>query len=1325
MADIESLELQITADVSKAEKSINSLINTLERLKKATGGGCGLGSVSKEMTNVGKTSPKFSSSTNNSSKSLANLGAKAMVAVYSLKKVTNVVSSWIKKSNDYVENLNLFTVSMGKYAASAQEYAEKVGDVLGIDPSTWMRNQGVFMTLATGFGVAGDRAATMSQQLTQLGYDISSFFNISVEDAMQKLQSGISGELEPLRRLGYDLSQAKLEAVALSLGIKKSVSSMTQAEKAELRYYAIMTQVTDSHGDMARTLEAPANQMRIFKSQITQTGRALGNVFIPMLNAVLPYAIAFLKIIRLVADSIAKLVGFTLPEIDYSGVTSGAGELSEAIDEATDSAKKMKRELLGIDELNVMTDTSSALDETLSGTGFDFELPTYDFIGEATNNKVNEIVDKMKEWLGITGEIDSWTDLLHTRFGKILTVVSAIGTAMAAWKVVKGVSAAFTALGGLFGKKTSLGSGAAGGVGGVSIKNTLKQLANIAILVGGIIALVGAIGLLTRIPGFTDTIQTGLKAITDVFTALAPAVVPMAVASVALYALGQIKVSTVSTGLANAAIVIGGVTVVITAVGALLSVSSLSDFLSNGIQSVVATFNGLCEIAVPIGLLSAYMAAVGLASPATMASGLAGFAIVIAGTEVVITAVGALLAIPHFSDFLSTGITGLQAMFKGLYEVAEPIGVLSALLAVLGIATPVVILSGLAGFALVVGGLELLLVVLGALKQIPGFTWIVGEGGKVLIQLGDILGQFAGSIVGGFASGVSASFPEIGKNLAGFMENAKPFFEGLENVNANSLSAVGNLAKMVLLLTAADVLDGLTSWFTGGNSLVDFGEDLVAFAPSFVEYAKLVSGVDASAVESSSIAAKAVAEFANNVPNSGGVAAWFAGENDIDVFGEKMVKFGKNFAEYSDAVKNVDSDVVTKSSDAAKSVVEFAKNIPNSGGVAAWFAGENDIDVFGRKMVVFGMNFSKYSDYMKNVDAGIVERSSNAAKSVVAFAKNIPNSGGVASWFAGENDIDVFGRKMLSFGENFSRYSNHMRNVNADVVTKSSDAAKSVVAFAHNIPNSGGVAAWFAGENDIDVFGKKMLTFGEKFAAYSNYIKTIDPDVVAKSSDAAASVVAFSKKIPNEGGVKAWFTGDNGIDVFGGKLLTFGKKFKEYYEEIKSISATTLTNISNCVGRLIDFAISIKDDVDISRMTKFTDALTKMGTAIKNLPTSKTISITLNQSGTASRDVVAGHLPLFASGAYDIPAGQAFIARESGPELVGTIGSRTAVVNNDQIVESVSKGVYQAVVSAMGQSGGNQVVEAKVNDKVLFEVVVNRNRQETIRTGHSPLFGGA
>lgn len=391
--------------------------------------------------------------TDKSALSFVNLAAKISITYMAMRRIVTTVSSFIKKSSDYVENVNLFTVAMGEYADAAKSYAESVGEILGIDPGEWMRNQGVFMTLATGFGVATDRAAVMSEQLTQLGYDISSFFNIDVGDAMQKLQSGLSGELEPLRRIGYDLSQAKLEATALALGIDKSVASMTQAEKAQLRYYAIMTQVTTAHGDMARTLDAPANQMRIFKAQVEQAGRAIGNIFIPALNKILPYAIAVAEVIRYVANAIAGLVGYEFPEIDYSGigaVAGGAEDADDALDDAAKSAKKLKSYLLGFDELNIISPNddggASELEDTLSQ--FNFELPTYDFVGKATQNRVAQIVKKMKEWLGFTKKIESWSDFIDTDLGNVLVNVGAIGLALGAWKIGTAVTAFFKMLAG-------------------------------------------------------------------------------------------------------------------------------------------------------------------------------------------------------------------------------------------------------------------------------------------------------------------------------------------------------------------------------------------------------------------------------------------------------------------------------------------------------------------------------------------------------------------------------------------------------------------------------------------------------------------------------------------------------------------------------------------------------------------------------------------------------------------------------------------------------------------------------------------------------------
>ena len=356
---------------------------------------------------------RISQENNKAANSYMNLYAKIKMAMGVVRTGARVIASWITQSNQYIEDLNLFTASMGEYAEEAQKYAEAVSEALGIDPGEFMRNQGVFNTIISGFGVASDKAYLMSKNLTQLGYDIASFFNISFEDAMQKLQSGISGELEPLRRLGYDLSVARLQEEALALGIEKKVSAMTQAEKSQLRYYAIMTQVTTAQGDMARTLNAPANQLRVLQAQVTQCARALGNIFIPALNAVLPYAIALAKIVRMLANSIASLFGFKLPEVDYSGISAGAsavgdladnaGDASDGLGKAGKAAKKLKNALLGIDELNVLSkDDSSSGSGSGSGAGIGggdlgIDLPTYDFLGDAITSKVDEIVQMIKD----------------------------------------------------------------------------------------------------------------------------------------------------------------------------------------------------------------------------------------------------------------------------------------------------------------------------------------------------------------------------------------------------------------------------------------------------------------------------------------------------------------------------------------------------------------------------------------------------------------------------------------------------------------------------------------------------------------------------------------------------------------------------------------------------------------------------------------------------------------------------------------------------------------------------------------------------------------
>lgn len=587
---IEDLE---AADIDKFTQQMTALVAAMkpfaDEMQKVSNGFSAFPSkIQKLITSTEKYNASARKATTTTGKFTSGLKALNVAAVaITFRKIGHFIAQAVTESNKYQEDLNLFTVALGQYAAEAQNYAEKVSDVMGIDPAQWLRNQGVFNTLLTGFGDTAERAQLMSQNLTQLGYDISSFFNISIEDAMQKLQSGISGELEPLRRLGYDLSQARLEQTALNLGIKESVANMTQAEKAELRYYAIMTQVTTAQGDMARTLEAPANQLRILQAQLTQAARAIGNIFIPALNAILPYAIAVVQVIREIANALANLAGFKLTEVDYSGVNSaavGAGSLADNLDDAAGAAKKLKQYTAGFDELNVFApNTGSGSGAGAGGAGgFDFDLPTYDFLGDAVQTRIGEIKKMIEDTLA-----------------EITTIVSGFMLAVGAILVVTGVN---IPLGVGLMAAGAVGLAATVGLNWTAMSSELAStLALITGVVGGFLLALGAImafsganlplGIALMALGGASLVSAAVinwhnsdRHLTDALTTLTGV---LAGASLAVGAM--LAFTGVATGLGIALMAVGAVTLVSAAA---LNWNSIPDALASPLSRVGLLVSG-------------------------------------------------------------------------------------------------------------------------------------------------------------------------------------------------------------------------------------------------------------------------------------------------------------------------------------------------------------------------------------------------------------------------------------------------------------------------------------------------------------------------------------------------------------------------------------------------------------------------------------------------------------------------------------------------------------------------------------------------------------
>ena len=436
---IDELQVKIASSSTSAVTEIDKLTSSLERLKKAsslTKVKNGLNKVNEALTQIGnnkntlsqlektataldqasnstkgfaKNLKELNRVSNSSSTTLGNLGKK-LLSFISLHTITRVLSYSVDQLNEYVENLNLFNVSMGEFYNDAKEYAELVQDKMGIDSSEWMRAQGTFMTMATGFDLAKEHAYEMSKGLTELSYDLSSLYNRPIEEAFTKLRSAMAGEIEPLRQWGISLTQATLQQVALENGITKNINAMTEAEKAQLRYVAIV-QAAERQGvigDFANTLASPANAIRILKQQIVQMARAIGMVLLPIIIQVLPYVQAFVKVLTEAISTFALFLGFEMPTFETKSTTLGLEAVGDALDATGKKVEEYKRHFQGFDEINIIPapkEKSSGSGSNI-GTGGDLGLDIQSIWEKADieklNTKANELAEKMKHLGTIT-----------------------------------------------------------------------------------------------------------------------------------------------------------------------------------------------------------------------------------------------------------------------------------------------------------------------------------------------------------------------------------------------------------------------------------------------------------------------------------------------------------------------------------------------------------------------------------------------------------------------------------------------------------------------------------------------------------------------------------------------------------------------------------------------------------------------------------------------------------------------------------------------------------------------------------------------------------
>lgn len=594
----------------------------------------------------------------------------------------------------------------------------------------------------------------------------------------------------------------------------------------------------------------------------------------------------------------------------------------------------------------------------------------------------------------------------------------------------------------------------------------------------------------------------------------------------------------------------------------------------------------------------------------------------------------------NLPSLIKAGVDVLVAFFAGIVDALRGIdtgallkgiagiGLLSAIMLALSATASLVpgAMVGILGMGAVVAEMALVLAAVGLLSKLPGLSWLIGEGGKLLQGIGTAIGQFVGGIVGGFMSGVSSQFPQIGADLSTFMNNVQPFLQGASQIQPSMMDGVKALAETVLILTAADILQGLTSWLTGGSSLSKFGEELVPFGEAMRDFSLAIGNMDGEIVANAATAGKALAEMAATIPNTGGLVSFFAGENDMTAFGKQLVPFGEAMRQFGDAITGLDANAVTEAAIAGKAMAEMATTIPNSGGVVGFFAGENDMGEFGKQLVPFGEAMKAFGDAVRGLEADAIVNSATAGKALVELADTVPNTGGVVAFFTGNNDVDTFGEKLVPFGEAMKAYSEAIMGMDSAAITNSATAGKALVELANTIPNTGGLVSWFTGDNDLGSFGDSLVQFGSGIKRYSDSISGIDTGIMSSVITQVNRLVEMAKGMAelDTSGMSGFSTaliqlGNNGIDGFI-------NAFTDASGRVTSAATSMLTTFINAANAQKGNLTSTFTTMMQAVLTTLTNYQTQFNTAGSTLMT-KFISGIKSQDGntkTAITNIISG-----------------------------------------------------------------------------------------------------
>ena len=506
-----------------------------------------------------------------------------------------------------------------------------------------------------------------------------------------------------------------------------------------------------------------------------------------------------------------------------------------------------------------------------------------------------------------------------------------------------------------------------------------------------------------------------------------------------------------------------------------------------------------------------------------------------------------------FEAFNNMGTEGLAAVLSGVGIIAE---ILAALAALGVLAVPA--MAGVLAMGALVLELSGVLAALGAIEHIPGLNWIIGEGGKLLGVLGEAIGSFVGGLLGSAMDGVASKLPGIGENLSDFFEKAKPFIDGAGKLTASSMDGIKALIDVLLMLTGANVLESLTAWLTGGSSLSKFGEELAAFGPSMSSYYNSIKDIKSNVVTASANAASALAQMAKKLPKHGGFLEWITGSTTLTTFTRELLSFGPAMKSYYFSIKDIKSDVVTVSANAASSLAEMASKLPKHGGFLEWITGSATLTTFARELLSFGPAMQSYAHSVEGINAKAVEASANAALMLTKVNNNLPETGGLRGFINGDKSLVNFANGVSELGPAIGKIAEGTQDIEPEKLSVSVTVLKKLSEINQNLPEEGGLKQVFTGSKSLGNWVQNLDSVGIKIKQYAANVKSIETDGLGISITALSRLADINEKLEPDGGFKQVFTGSKSLGNWVQNLDSVGTKIKQYAANVKGINTSGL-----------------------------------------------------------------------------------------------------------------------------------------------------------------------